>query len=430
MDKCKIGLGYNVVPPPYTGNFMPLKPDLVYPSLDDFVDGNKSVSKSIVEKPTVESNEPKTASIENLIDLRVKVIRCDNRTEFKNRVMNQFCEIKGYSTNSKVFRVFNGRTRIVEENLHVKFSENTPNIARSRPAWLFDIDALTKSINYKPVVVGNQSNSSEGTKACDNVGKTRVETVPDKDHILLPLWTQDLPFSSSSKDSPGAGFKPLEEEENKDVKDPRNEDSEVPTTEESRVNQKEKDNVNSTNRVNAVSLIVNAVNKEVNVVGRKSSIELTDDPNMPDLEDISIFKDSNEDIFGVEADLNNMESTFQVSPIPITRIHKDHPFEQVIGDSHSAPQTRRIAIGSKWVFKNKWDERWILIRNKARLVAQRHTQEEGIHYDEVFATIVKIKVIRLFLGYASFKDFVVYQMDVKSAFLYGKIEEDFLYKCS
>nr|GEV30807.1 ribonuclease H-like domain-containing protein [Tanacetum cinerariifolium] len=65
IDKCKIGLGYNVVPPPYTGNFMPLKPDLVYPSLDDFVDVNEFVSESVVEKPNVESNEPKTVRKEN-----------------------------------------------------------------------------------------------------------------------------------------------------------------------------------------------------------------------------------------------------------------------------------------------------------------------------------------------------------------------------
>ncbi|GJS70835.1 hypothetical protein Tco_0703676 [Tanacetum coccineum] len=65
MDKCKTGLGYNTVPPPYTGNFMPPKPDLVYPSLDDFVDVNESVSKSVVEKPAVETNEPKTARKEN-----------------------------------------------------------------------------------------------------------------------------------------------------------------------------------------------------------------------------------------------------------------------------------------------------------------------------------------------------------------------------
>ncbi|GJS64132.1 retrovirus-related pol polyprotein from transposon TNT 1-94 [Tanacetum coccineum] len=86
------------------------------------------------------------------------------------------------------------------------------------------------------------------------------------------------------------------------------------------------------------------------------------------------------------------------------------------------------AIGSKWVFRNKKDERGIVIRNKARLVAQGYTQEEGIDYDEVFAPVARIEAIRLFLAYASFKDFVVYQMDVKSAFLYGKIEEE-VYVC-
>nr|GEX97745.1 hypothetical protein [Tanacetum cinerariifolium] len=81
-------------------------------------------------------------------------------------------------------------------------------------------------------------------------------------------------------------------------------------------------------------------------------------------------------------------------------------------------------IGIKWVLKNKKDERGIIVRNKARLVAQGHTQEEGIDYDEVFAPVARIKAIRLFLAYASFMGFTVYQMDVKSAFLYGTIDEE------
>nr|GEW56023.1 copia protein [Tanacetum cinerariifolium] len=131
--------------------------------------------------------------------------------------------------------------------------------------------------------------------------------------------------------------------------------NEVPRQENECKDQEEKDSVNSTNRVNAVSLTVNAASNEVNAVGRKSSIELPDDLVMPELEDISIFKDSNKDVFG-----------------------------------------------SKWVFRNKLDERGIVIRNKERLVAQGHTQEEGIDYDEVFAPV--------------------------SAFLYGKIEEE-VYVC-
>nr|GEY74037.1 hypothetical protein [Tanacetum cinerariifolium] len=326
----------------------------------------------------------------------------------------------GYSTNSKAFRVFNNRTVIVEENLHVKFSENTPNIEGSEPNWLFDIDALTKSINYKPVVAGNQSNGSASTKACNNVGKTRVETVPNKDYILLPLWTQDPPFTSSSKDSPGAGFKPSREEEKKDAGDLGKEDSEVPSTEELRVNQENDANVNITNNI-TVSLTDTAAGIDDNVV----------DKNI---------------VYGW-ADMNNLDTYFQVSLVPTTRIHKDHPLNQVIGDLQSATQTRQMtknleeygftlvelpdrkrAIGTKWVFRNKNDERGIVIKNKARLVTQGYTQEEGIDYDAVFARVARIEAIRIFLAYASFKDFVVYQMDVMSAFLYGKIENE-VYVC-
>nr|GEZ14527.1 putative ribonuclease H-like domain-containing protein [Tanacetum cinerariifolium] len=85
---------------------------------------------------------------------------------------------------------------------------------------------------------------------------------------------------------------------------------------------------------------------------------------------------------------------------------------------------RKRAIGTKWVYRNKRDQRGIVVRNKARLVAQGHRQEEGIDYDEVFAHVARIKAIRLFLAYASFMDFTVYQMDMKSAFLYGTIEEE------
>nr|GEW49229.1 putative ribonuclease H-like domain-containing protein [Tanacetum cinerariifolium] len=127
------------------------------------------------------------------------------------------------------------------------------------------------------------------------------------------------------------------------------------------------------------------------------------------LEDISTFNfsiDHEDD--DEKADMNNMDTTIQVSPVDTTRIHNDHHLDQV--------------------FQNKKGEKGIVIRNKARLVAQGYTQKEGIDYDEVFAPVSRIEAIRLFLAYASFKDFVVYQMDVKSAFLYGKIEGE-VYVC-
>ncbi|GJX81829.1 putative ribonuclease H-like domain-containing protein [Tanacetum coccineum] len=95
---------------------------------------------------------------------------------------------------------------------------------------------------------------------------------------------------------------------------------------------------------------------------------------------------------------------------------------------HKKNPKRKRAIGTKWVFRNKKDERGIVIKNKARLVAQGYAQEEGIYYDKVFSPVARIEEIRLFLAYASFKDFTVYQMDVMSAFLYGKIEEE-VYVC-
>ncbi|GJW34334.1 putative ribonuclease H-like domain-containing protein [Tanacetum coccineum] len=273
-------------------------------------------------------------------------------------------------------------------------------------------------------VAGNQSNGNAGTKACDDAGKARMETVPGKDYILLLMWPANPLFSQSLKNSPDARFKPSGEEEKHDTEDPwnktedlGNEVSEVPSTEEPRVNQEKDDNVsstnnvntagdgNNTNNVNAVSSTVNVAGIKVNAVDPKSSIELPDDPNMPELEDI-IYSDDNEDV-GAEADMNNLDA-----------------FMPTLVD---LPNGKR-AIDTKWVYGNKKDERGIVIKNKARLVAQGYTQEEGIDYDEVFALVARIEAIRLFLAYASYKDFVVYQMDVKSAFLYGKIEEE-VYVC-
>nr|GEV21361.1 hypothetical protein [Tanacetum cinerariifolium] len=194
--------------------------------------------------------------------------------------------------------------------------------------------------------------------------------------------------------------------------------------------QEKEDNVNNTNNVNNVSSTVNAA-------GTHENNELLFDPNMPSLEDVNIFNFSSDDEDdGAMADVNNLDTTIQFSLISTTRIHKDHPFDQVTGDLQICIQTRKMsknlekhrAIGTKWVFKNKKDEREIEIRNKARLVAQGYTQEERTDYDEVFAPVVRIEVIRLFLAYDSFKDFMVYQMDVKSAFLYGKIKEE-VYIC-
>nr|GEZ59441.1 retrovirus-related Pol polyprotein from transposon TNT 1-94 [Tanacetum cinerariifolium] len=243
----------------------------------------------------------------------------------------------GYSLNIKAFRVFNSRKRIVEENLRIRFSESTPIIVGSRPDWLFDIDALTRTMNYEPIFAGTQS---------------------------------------------------------KDFVD-------------------KEDNVNSTNNVNA------AGTNKVNALVRKISIKLPDDLNLSALEDISTFNFSNDDDDDAVANMNNLDTTIQEELLQFKL--------QEVWTLVDLPNGKN-PIGTKWVFRNKEDERVIVIKNKARLVAQVYTQEEWIDYDEVFSPIAIIEAIRLFLAYASFKDFVVYQMDVKSVFLYGKIEEE-VYVC-
>nr|GEX82530.1 putative ribonuclease H-like domain-containing protein [Tanacetum cinerariifolium] len=200
----------------------------------------------------------------------------------------------------------------------------------------------------------------------------------------------------------------------------------------------------STNSTNTFSA-AGPSNADVSPTHRKTSYmdtsQLLDDLNMPELEDIT-YSDDEEDV-GAKADFTNLETTIIVSPIPTTRVHKDHPVTQIIGDLSSATQTRSMtrvakdqvdlphgkrAIGTNWVFMNKKDERGIVVRNKARLVAQGHTQEGRINYEEVFAPVARIEAIRLFLAYASFMGFMVYQIDVKIAFLYGTIEEE-IYVC-
>ncbi|GJU64207.1 putative ribonuclease H-like domain-containing protein [Tanacetum coccineum] len=182
------------------------------------------------------------------------------------------------------------------------------------------------------------------------------------------------------------------------------------------------------------------------------------------------FDDENTDTEeGGAADYNKMDPTIDVTSTPTLRIHKIHPQSQIIGKSTAGVQTRRKlkekgtqesskpladeswveamqeellqfklqdvwvlcdlpegkrVIGTKWVFRNKRDERGTIIKNKARLVAQGYRQEEGVDYDEVFAPVARIEAIRLFLAFASFMGFTVYQMDVKSAFLYGNITEE------
>ncbi|GJV41417.1 retrovirus-related pol polyprotein from transposon TNT 1-94 [Tanacetum coccineum] len=158
----------------------------------------------------------------------------------------------GYSLNSKAFRVFNSRTRIVEENLHIRFSENTPNVVGNGPDWLFDIDALRRIMNYESIVTDPKSPHDDGSKPSSDNGK-KVD--------------EDLRKESECYD------------------------------------QEKEDNVNNTNNVNA------AGTNEVNAVSENISIKLPFDPKMPALEDDSIFDfTSDDENDGTMADMNNLDT--------------------------------------------------------------------------------------------------------------------------
>nr|GEW16923.1 putative ribonuclease H-like domain-containing protein [Tanacetum cinerariifolium] len=262
---------------------------------------------------------------------------------------------------------------------------------------------------------GYQPNHSAGIKENLDACKVRKETVSAQQYVLLPLW------SIGSQDP-----------QNTDVDaafDVKENETEVYVSPSGRVRDLranfEEFSVNRTNRVNAASAPVTAVgpnptnstnsfnttspsdttvSPNFGITGKYSFVDPSqypNDPNMPALEYI-VYSDDEEDV-GAEADFSNLETNISVNPIPTTRVHKDHPVSQIIGELTTAPQTRSMA-------------------------RMGHTQEEGIDYDEVFAPVVSIEAIRLFLAYDSFMGFMVYQMDVKSVFLYETIEEE-VYVC-
>ncbi|GJU64517.1 putative ribonuclease H-like domain-containing protein [Tanacetum coccineum] len=185
----------------------------------------------------------------------------------------------------------------------------------SGPEWLFDIDLLTNSMNYEPVNAGNQTNNNASIK--DN-----VDAVPTHQYIMLPLL-YDSPQSSKDAVADDAGKKTNEEPTNKDKRNGQ---------------EKEGGASNKENEQNYFSPSVSTVGQNFTNID-----DLHTDPLILDLEDTGIFNGAyNDEDVGAEADLNNLETTMNVSPIPITRIHKDHPINQIIGDINSATQTRRM----------------------------------------------------------------------------------------
>nr|GEU72801.1 retrovirus-related Pol polyprotein from transposon TNT 1-94 [Tanacetum cinerariifolium] len=364
---------------------------------------------------------------------------------------------------------------------HINFKTVNKLVKGSGPTWLFDIDTLTQSMNYQP-----------------------VEAESAQQYVLLPLWSTgskesqntdvDVVFDVKENEtkvhvSPSSSDKPKKHNEKATREDKGKSHVDFSIGVRDLSDEFEEFSINNTNRVNAASAPVTVVRpnstnntNSFNVVGpsdnavspnfkigRKSSFEdpsqYHDDLNMPALEDI-VYSDDEEDV-GAEADFSNLKTIITVSPIPTTRVYKDHLVTQIIGDLSSSPQTMsmtrmvkeqggltqindedfhtcmfacflsqknpreytkhsKILVGLKLCKRSFFNSR--CKRNKARLVAQGHTQEEGIDYEEVFAPVAGIEAIRLFLAYSSFMGSMVYQIDVKSAFLFRTIKEE-VYVC-
>ncbi|GJR81004.1 ribonuclease H-like domain-containing protein [Tanacetum coccineum] len=274
----------------------------------------------------------------------------DHLGKFDGKTDEEF--FVGYFVVSKAMRVFNKRTRIVEETLNIKLLENTSNVTRNGPDWLFDVDSLTVSMNYVPVVAGKQTNGIAGTRDCIFTGQAKKKTEPKQEYILIPFCTTDSLISQCPKDSKeDSGMKPTEEDVSGAL-DKDGKDDQATRSEFERILQQEKQTVhpNSTNSINTVSTPVSAtgpsftnddLSSPVNTAEASNAFEehlleifspfknaftLPPISNVTPIDDTGIFGNAYDDEYvGADVDLNNLETTMNVSLIPTTKIDKDHP---------------------------------------------------------------------------------------------------------
>nr|GFB97689.1 copia protein [Tanacetum cinerariifolium] len=265
----------------------------------------------------------------------------------------------------KAFRVFNSRTRIVQETLHVNFIENTPNVAGSGPAWLFDIDreegthiyvlfpvlsdcSIDSQINNKDVLV-------DGKEHDDNIQKS---VSPDIHSSSSGAQTRNQVDKTKNKDKGKSpvititGFRDLNEEFEECI-------------------------YNSSNGVNAAGSLVSAVG--LNFTNNTNDFSAAGPSNTASSPLVEKSALQNVSTSSHDADMPNLE---------------DYTHSNDADDVVDLPYGKR-AIGTKWVYRNKKDKKGIFVRNKARLFDQGHTQEEGIDYEEVFAPVARIEAIRL-----------------------------------
>ncbi|GJS88321.1 putative ribonuclease H-like domain-containing protein [Tanacetum coccineum] len=392
-DRYKTSEGYPAVPPPYTGNFMPPKSDLVLADEEEYI-----FSESITSK--VKTSESKTKSVgEPLIEDWISESKDENETKFKSKQRKpNFAKIE-----------------FVKSNEHVK----TPR------------ESVKKVENKKQAKYPRKSSQSpRGIETNVNAVQTGQEKASNHEYILLPFLTSDSQGPKSSDDEfvddagkkNDAQYPAKDGDKNGHEKDVRDQEEALRKQfdQETKrlVGQGEATITNSTNRLNTVSPSVSAAGQSFD------NNDLPTDPLMPDLEDSTgIFRGAydDEDV-GAEADLNNLETTMNVSPIPTTRIHKDHPKDQIIGDINSAIQTRRMINFSK-------ENAMVSYISKQRRT--NHKDYQNCLFACFLSQIEPKKVIQALTKpswiEAMQEELLQFKLQ-KSAFLYGTIEEE-VYVC-
>nr|GEZ38799.1 hypothetical protein [Tanacetum cinerariifolium] len=348
--------------------------------------------------------------------LRNFIIEIENLKEQRKGIKREFSNARTPQQNGVAERrnrtlIEAAKTMLADVKLFVTFWAEVVNTA----CYVQNMVLVNKSQNKTPYKLFNGTTSTNFSGIKEAVSQDVKKDVSSLRYIALPNWFHEVHLETSTSNAQDAC--------KADAPESSGNSNPTATSTNPPDNQME---------VLTVETSIPTISSPVPTSCLDDSPQLTSDTRLiskrvtsqndtPSLDNILTLSNKLEDILGVttntgdtngvKADLSNMENNISASPTPTFRIYKDHP-------------TRVRPIGTKWVLKIKKDERGIVIRNKGRLVAQGHTQEEGIDYEEVFAPVARIEVIRLFLAYASFMGFTVYQMDVKSVFLYGTIDED------
>ncbi|GJT15104.1 putative ribonuclease H-like domain-containing protein [Tanacetum coccineum] len=279
----------------------------------------------------------------------------------------------GYSLQSKAFRVYNLETKRVEENLHITFLENKPNVAGKGPTWLFDLDYLTDSMNYHPVSSENQANlhagqqeanQNAGTEETIDVGDSDKEDDSTQDCFVLPIWP-----SYSSTNTPAV------------------------TTDDKRAGPREEEQV-FMDDLERLKKQEKEANEEAEVLRKKfETLVIKEGAAKPSISTASPYEG-----LSLSDPINPEEDDSEIPPLE--DIYQNSTDEELL----QFEDTKGLGL-SRFAL---WEEGY----------------REGIDYDEVFAPVAGFEAIRIFLAFASYMGFIVYQMDVKSAFLYGKIDEE------